>query len=146
MHTERVEKIPRSVIATIVLALSAGIIGFALGRYNAPQINQTLAPSTREEQPKTSPLFRSQTATFQGEITKVSGNKLSVKDDKGQTGDFPVSNKVVIYKFKAGSNQASASSDLKSIDIGKQALVILELVNGKYQVTSISYLPPPPKS
>ena len=139
------EKIPRSAIATIVLALSAGIIGFALGRYYTPPPNQTLKPTEiKNEQPKTNPLFRSQSATFQGEITKVSGNKISVKDEKGQTGDFSVADKVVIYKFKEGVSQASVSSDLKTIDTGKQALVVLELINGQYQVVSISYLPPPP--
>ena len=139
------EKIPRSVIATIVLAFSAGIIGFALGRYYTPPPNQTLKPTEiKNEQPKTNPLFRSQSATFQGEITKVSGNKISVKDEKGQTGDFSVADKVVIYKFKEGVSQASVSSDLKTIDTGKQALVVLELINGQYQVVSISYLPPPP--
>ena len=109
------EKIPRSAIATIVLALSAGIIGFALGRYYTPPPNQTLKPTTQSEQLKTNPLFKSQTATFQGEISQVSGKKIAVKSDNGQTGEFPVSDKVVIYKFKEGSNQASASSDLKII-------------------------------
>ncbi|TSC85723.1 MAG: hypothetical protein G01um10147_1114 [Microgenomates group bacterium Gr01-1014_7] len=131
-------------LVTVILVVVAAVAGFLFGsagstKTGLPQIttgNQSVAKN---------PIFKSQTATFQGIITKVDGSELSVKDDSGNTDTFSVSSKAVIYKFTGSSSQASASSDLKSIDTDKQALVMLELIDGKYQIVSVSYLPPPPK-
>ncbi len=90
------------------------------------------------------PIFKSQTATFQGTITKIDRSSVSLKDESGKTGIFPISAKVVIYKFTGSSRQASASSDIKTAETGKQVLVVLELKDNQYQVISISYLPPAP--
>lgn len=130
---------PKNLSIILICLLVGGILGFAFGRMNRSVPNYPIQPKSSQIQ--TNPLFKSQTATFEGEITKVEGNSLIVKDEKGQTGNLPISSKVVIYKFKPGSSLASASSDLKLIDPGKKAQVVLELIDGKYQVVSISYLP-----
>lgn len=130
-------------LVTVILVVVAAVSGYLFGsagsaKTKLPQVttgNQSVAKN---------PIFKSQTATFQGFITKVDGSNLSVKDEKGTTDTFPVSQRAVIYKFKANSPQASASSDLNSIETDKQALVMLELLDNKYQVVSVSYLPPPP--
>lgn len=132
-------------VVVLVLIVVAAVGGFLVGR-GGETSNQT--PTTQEGQTSqvlSNPLLKSQTATFQGEITAVSGQNLEVKSDGGQTGSFPVSSRLVVYKYTVGSTQASASSELKSIETGKQALVMLELLDNKYQVVSVSYLPPPPK-
>ena len=129
----------------VVLVVVAAVAGFLFGSAGSAKTKlPQVTTGTGNQSVAKNPIFKSQTATFQGVITKVDGSNLSVKDDKGQTDTFPVSQRAVIYKFKAGSPQASASSDLKTIETDKQALVMLELVDDKYQVVSISYLPPPP--
>ena len=92
--------------------------------------------------PQKNALFQSQTASIQGKITKVEGSSISVESSQGQSGTFTASNRVVIYKFPAGSRQASASADLKSIELDKKVLLALTLINDNYQIASISYLPP----
>ena len=129
---------------TIVLVVIAAALGFLFGKQGQMPGLKTQNPLSTESQTAQNSLLKSQTATFQGEITKVNGQNIDVKSDSGQTGSFPVSSKVVVYKFSSGSTQASASSDLKSIETGKSALIMLELMDGKYQVVSVSYLPPAP--
>lgn len=125
----------------IVFILLAATVGYLFGvsvstsKISLPQI------STRQGVSK-NPLFKSQTATFQGTITKIDKSNLSVKDESGRTGTFPISSKVTIYKFSGSSRQASASSDIKTLETGKQVLIVLELKDKEYQVISISYLPP----
>lgn len=132
-------------LVTVILVVVAAVAGFLFGsagsgKNGLPQITTNNQPVSKN------PIFKSQTATFQGVITKVSGNSIEVKNDSGQVATFPVAGKVVIYKFTGASPQASASSDLKSIETDKQALVMLELIDSGYQVVSISYLPPPPNT
>lgn len=134
----------------IVSLIIGGVIGFFLGK------SVVQKPPTSSTAPtQANSLFRSQTATFQGEISKVNSDSLDVKSDSGQTGSLTLSNKVVIYKFKEGSKQATASSDLSSIETGKKVLIILEFSGGQYKqslnsslrseykVVSISYQPAP---
>lgn len=129
---------------TIILIVIAAVGGFLAGKQNQGGSVSLPKIQSQASQIQSNPLLKSQTATFQGTITKVSGQTIDVKSDSGQTGSFPVSARVVIYKFNGTSPQASASSDLKTIETGKQALVMLELLDNKYQVVSVSYLPPPP--
>lgn len=126
-------------LVTIVLILVAGFVGYYVAKNNlTPEV---ITQTKTTEAPKAQTIFTTQTATIQGTISKVDGNKLSVTNLKQENGQFTVSDKVVIYKFRSGSTQASASSDLKTIETGQQVLLNLELANGAYQVVSISYLP-----
>ena len=130
----------KQIIYLIVVLIIGGVLGFFVGRstgQKATQVSNT-APTTQSNQ-----LFRSQTATFQGEITKVNSGSLEVKSDSNQTGSLTLSDRVVIYKFKEGTNQASASSDLNTIETGKKVLIVLNLLGSQYKVVSISYQPPP---
>lgn len=120
----------------LILIAAAGGYFFGVSRQNS-------SPGSTKQVSK-NPLFKSQTATFQGTITKIDGSKLSLKDDSGQAGTFSLSPKVTIYKFSGSTRQASASSDIKTLETGKQVLIVLELKDNQYQVISISYLPPPP--
>ena len=130
---------PKQIIYLIVILLIGGVLGFFAGRSGGQKATQTnTTPTTQANQ-----LFRSQTATFQGEITKVNSGSLEVKSDSNQTGSLTLSDRVVIYKFKEGTNQATASSDLTSIETGKKVLIVLNLLGNQYKVVSISYQPPP---
>ena len=128
----------------LILMLIAATGGFYAGKTTILPGSPYTPTQSGESSTLASSVFKSQTATFQGVITKVDGKNLQVKSDSGNTASFPISERAVIYKFSGKSPQASASSDLKTIETDKQALVMLELLDNNYQVVSVSYLPPPP--
>ena len=124
-------------IVTAFFVISFALLGFLGGRLtsykkitNSPvQLEQTKVTTSFEA--ATNPLFKSQSATFQGKITKISGRTLTVESDTGQKGEFEISEKVAIYKFAPNSSVASASADIKTIETGKQVLISLNLITGK---------------
>ncbi len=139
----------KAVVITVVIVLSV-VVGFVAGRSNkinsttvtVPQGNNkplVQVETTKSLQAAVNPLFKAQAATFQGKITSIAGKTLQVTSDSGEKGEFDVSDSVLIYKFSGNSAVASSSSDIKSIDTGKEVLISLNLVNGKYQAISISY-------
>ncbi len=133
----------QKLIVSIVILTIAVAGSFFLGKstqsvQQLPLLSPIFSSSAGSNQ-----LFRSQTATFQGEITKVNKDSLDVATDAGVTGNFKLSNKVYIYKFKKGVTQATSSTDLNSIEVAKRVLIILELSKDQYKVVSISYQPPP---
>lgn len=132
-------------VITLILVVVAALGGFLVGKQGGGMASLPKVQTQTNQEAPVSPLLKSQTATFQGEIVKVEGQTMEVKSDTGDTGSFPISGNAVIYKYTSTSTQASASSDLKTIETGKMALVMLELLDNKYQVVSVSYLPPPPK-
>lgn len=95
---------------------------------------QNIAPTSDEI-----PLFKSQTATFQGKITKINGKTLDVEADNGQKGRFDLSDKVIIYTFTGSTSIASPSTDLKLLETDKKVIINLELINGKFQAVAVSY-------
>ncbi|OGE32318.1 hypothetical protein A3C59_02920 [Candidatus Daviesbacteria bacterium RIFCSPHIGHO2_02_FULL_36_13] len=136
-------------VGVALVALSA-LIGFVIGRANPGYAPLIKTPSTEESVQTTksleaavNPLFKTQAATFQGKITSIAGKTLQVTSDSGEKGEFDVSDSVVIYKFAGTSTTASASSDIKTIDTGREVLISLELLNGKYQAVTISYFRSP---
>lgn len=128
---------PALIIVTIFLT---ALGGFLAGKYlktptTFPLVNQVEQNTT----PSPDSLFQTQTATFQGKITKVEGANLQVESETGHKTTFPISNKLTIYKFGANSATASPSADLKTIEVDKLVLIMLELIDGKYQAVTISY-------
>lgn len=130
----------KTIISSIVL-LSLGVAaGFFLGRFSlSTQVATNQAVKQTVQAPKVENVFKSETATFQGVVTKA-GEKLTLKNDKGQVADFLISPKAVIYKPTGQKGQASASADIKSVELNKKVLIILELKDNNYQIISVSYL------
>lgn len=141
-------------VVVIVLVVVASIIGFLVGKGSSS--NKTSATTPKSSQPgqpgasvkpKTidvSPLFDTQTATVRAKVTTVSGTNLTVQNQRGQTDTFPASSRLVIYKYPSGASQATSTSDLKSIELNEEALMVLEFADNKFQVVSITYLPKSP--
>ena len=125
----------------ILVLIIVALIAFFLGK--STQSGYQVPSSTSSPQAKSNQLLRSQTATFQGEITKVNKDSVDVKTEKGIVGNLKLSSNFFIYKFEPGATQATSSADINSIETGKRALIILELSENQYKVVSISYQPPP---
>ncbi|MBI2011204.1 hypothetical protein HYS91_00400 [Candidatus Daviesbacteria bacterium] len=135
-------------IVGIVLTLAALALGFFMGRgllaTNPGSINNQASGSATMV--KTSPLFKAQTATIQGKITKIDGSTITVTSQDNQAETFPLDSNFTIYKHTSGTSFAAAlpGSD-KQIELNKDSIIVLNVKDGDYKVSSISYLSPPPK-
>lgn len=89
------------------------------------------APSLEDDQL----LLIDHTATVKGKVVSREGMGILVTNDKGQFAPMELSPTVVIYT--PPGNQPS--SDLKSLELNKEAIILLEFMDGRYQVVSISY-------
>lgn len=126
----------KSLIAiAVVLIILAGGLGFLLGR-----TKQTLKPTEKIQTSVKNSLFVEQRAYFQGEIIKFSDGKATLKNKQGETSEFPVSARPLIYKPTNSNKSAIPSQDPKQIELNKEALIVLTVDNEGYKITSISYL------
>lgn len=142
MDTRFMDAISPKHIGAIVLLLIIGTLtGFYLGRYS---LQGQLSLTGTQQSQEASPFFQTQSASVQAEVSNVDGKNVTLKNQKGETKTFPVSAKLAIFKFSGKSPFASSSADLASVEKGKQAVVVLELVGNQYQIVSISYNPTPP--
>lgn len=123
-----------------ITIIASALLGYYVGFQGYLQKPNSQKGISSEDKFITSPLFQSQSATVQGTIIKVSGNKITVQDDKKQTGEFITSPRLVIYRPPKDNKPATPSSDLKTLELNKKALIIFEFANGEYQAASISYL------
>lgn len=121
----------------VVLLILCIVVGFVLGRYGFSMRVPVPSSSTAEKVT----IFDSQTAALGGEITSINGDQVTVKNNQGETKSFPISKKLVIYKFAAGSRSASGSADVKSIEQSKKASLVFEVEDNQYKLTSVTYLP-----
>ena len=125
------------IIVLFILGLS---IGFFTGKQLATAQNSASSQSAAKEE--TGKLFSSQTAVIRGEITKVAGKKLSVRNlTSDQSGDITASDQIVVTKV---GQTAPSKVDLSSLELNKEVLINLELTNGNFEATSIQYTTPTP--
>lgn len=110
------------------LLLSGKIPGIPLLPNLLPQSSP---PSLEDDQL----LLIDHTATVKGKIVSREGMGILVTNDKGQFAPMELSPTIVIYT--PPGNQPS--SDLNSLEFNKEAIILLEFMDGKYQVVSISY-------
>lgn len=141
---EKFKKNFKYVILTLILILLAGITGYYFGRY-LPFSKVTPGRETNSSS-NISQLSVNHTATIYATIVSVDGSSITVADREGQKATMALSSSLTIFT-PSSSREATASSDLKSIEINKEALIIAEFRNGQYKVMSISYQfrPPPLK-
>lgn len=126
------------ILPVLITALIFSVAGFLTGRskISAPGLIQTQFPTK-------SPLFLEQRAIFQGKITKFDGSKVSLENKQGLKGEYALSAHPVIFKQMDSAKLATPSSDLKEIELNKEAVVVLKLEDaGGYKVTNINYLAP----
>ena len=130
---------PYIFIASLMILSLA--IGFFLGKRSQPYVEPKVVPSNAVSE---NSLYSSQTAMIRGMITKVDGETLTIKNLNNQaTGNQQVSSRILITKATSQPNKtASPSSDLSSIELNKEALIHLEMIGGRYQITHIQYILP----
>lgn len=137
---------PKVTTKTIFIILFLSVISLAIGLgvgYNFKNIsaaNNQQIQIDPNKPPQKKPIFKSQIATIEGSITEVKNNMATITNDQGQSDTFLLSTKLVIYKpEKAGSPRAISSADIKQINLNQKALIVLEMIDGNYQIVSISH-------
>ena len=127
-------------VALFILGLS---LGFAIGKNFNTQKPQDV--STIPETTKSNSFYSLQTASIRGVITDRNGNDLKVKNLNNQVeGSVKASNRLIIAKAGNKPNPATPSSDLSSIELNKEALISLEMIDGEYQAVLVQYTLPSP--
>jgi len=132
-------------IQPYILPVVLLIAGLALGSLIGKNISGV--KPTNETKVDMNKLYSSQTATIRGQITAVDGNNLTVKSlNSNDSGTVKASISVIIAKFSQDPKKVSSpSSDLSTIELNKDVLINLEMVDGQYEATVIQYVVPGPK-
>lgn len=82
--------------------------------------------------------FDTQNAMVTGTITEAKDNIITIQNKKGDKKEFKASKIIMIMGGKQNSNNSAGSSDLKSIEKGKEYMVTLIAANGELEVSSVS--------
>lgn len=134
-------------LAPYIFALSLLILGLAIGFFfgkrDQPYIEPKTAPLNSISE---NSLYSSQTASIRGIITKIDGETLTIKNLNNQvTAQQQISTRLIVSKATLRPDRtATPSSNISSIELNKEAFIQLEMIGGRYQVTSIQYTPPAP--
>jgi len=132
--------------APYILAFSLLIFGLSLGFLigKNPPKNITVQNDSRPAvTAEGNNLYSAQTASLMGTILSRDGDKMTVKNlYTGAQGEIKTSPRLTITK--SATKNASPSSDLSSIELNKDVLINLEMVDGEYQAVSIQYPLPAP--
>lgn len=123
-------------ILTIVAAVVIGIvIGVVIGNF-VPKKSMGLV-----SKPADLSAFSSATATIQGTITKIDGNKVSVKGRQGAEGEFILANGAGVYTQQPGGKRATPSAGLNPENLNKNMVINLNYQNGRFEIVSVSIIP-----
>lgn len=136
----------RYLVLILALVILSGTGGYYAGQrtnlnYSPASVNKINAPN-----PATNTFFDQQKAFLTGTIAAVNGTTITVKNDRGQTSDFPLAKTFVNYQPITNPLNGAPSRDPKTILIGERATIDFELVDAKYRVADITYLYPPPSA
>lgn len=137
----------KNVLIVVFIVVGLVILEFAvlLGYQKLKPINKiestnNSASSNVKESPFDKSIFSSQNATIEGDVIGIEGGNISIRNKQGVSDTFTASPKMAIYKYSSRFPQASASSDLKSIELNLPAIIALEYRKDQYQIVAISYL------
>ena len=141
-----IEQKKNSYSLLILITVLALVSGFIIGNLSPSVFPKNQIPSATDEGKS---LYTNQSATIQGTITKVEGNRLYVENKNGTTGDVEALDTLIVNKLDSKPTSgplASNSAQINSIETNKDVLITLQFKDGEYKAVTISYLPPLPKA
>ena len=122
------------IIIALLIAIIAGLIYYIT-------LLQTPSPSKQIEQALlTRPIFTKTQAQFSGQVTRIQGTTLFVKDALGHTDQFDLSPQATISSDLSGTPITSQTASQK-IPLHKDVLFYLELKGNQYQIVSLATTP-----
>lgn len=124
----------------ILASLLFLVIGFAVGyKLNSVPLKNLTKNNSNSLQDQ---FFQNQSALTQGKITKAENRYLIVTNNQGVAKSFELSPHFVVYVSKESSRYATPSSDIKSVQLNKDASLVFQMIDGVYKVLSVSYPTP----
>jgi len=129
-----------SLFFLVSVTIAAGI-GYYLGQPKTIQSVKVVDQPAPSKPFRVSPLVRSQNATIQGTIIDSDSSSISVRDNKGQTDKLPLSSSWTVSSLNEVPKAASKSAAAKKITTNQEAIIVMDLIDGEYKVTAISYIP-----
>lgn len=124
--------------SSVIIALVVGvIIGLVIGTQlmRSDKLANTITGNDQMT------ALTSATGSIEGEITAITGNKLSVKSLSGQEGIYSIAKDVRVYSLRPGEKQATSSSTLDQTILNQKVLLGLRYQNGNFEVVSVSRIP-----
>lgn len=85
------------------------------------------------------PFFTSHTASIQGKVTNINGNKLTIENNKGVTNELKLEPNFQIYIPDPSGRMSTPSADLKLIKLNTDVSISAVSINGEFQVTTLHY-------
>ncbi len=122
----------RFVTVTSLLVLLALVVGFFGGMYWSNRNSTNLVKSQVDILTKS---YDVQRVIVSGTVTEVKGNNLSLKNSSGQVYEFPLFSSFTVAK----GNEASPSSKVSDIPLGKTASIVLTLFNNYLYITALNF-------
>ncbi len=120
---------------SVIFFLAGVIIGFLIWGNNSAPVN--LTPQAQPE--VDTRLFFTQNAYIRGKIIQVLSEELKITSTNNNLSEtFGAAYGLVII---SPANKVS-KGDLSTIELNKEAVIGLEMLDGKYQVVSIQYTTP----
>jgi hypothetical protein len=132
-----------SVSLSLLPILLIAIVAFSVGALvmYLVSIKATTAPVPVAMTSSTPPadFFDGVTATAQGKVTDVSGDKITVQNKNDQTQSFKLSPTVFVSKSGQNGKLATASGEVAAIEKDKDVVMSLAMKDGEYVVMSVIY-------
>lgn len=128
----------RKYIFVLALILIALALGFFIGKFTSNStLPSKLGPQAEVAENKL--IESNPTTTILGKITRVNGKTLSVTTFKN-SGEIESADQVSVIKG-ADKNGPVVSADLNAVELDKEVILVIQIKNGRYEVTSIIYQP-----
>ena len=130
-----------SIIAVLVLVLiSLSALVLNRGKLNLNNLQTPKPPSNANSE-----LFDSQTANLTGKIINVSGNKLTLENHAGVKGEFLLAQNFLVSDL-SGRSLPPAKTEVEKIQLNKEAMIALSVVDKEYRVISIIFTQTAPEA
>lgn len=145
-NTKHISSFPAGVLlGGLILGIFIGLAsGFLIGKnMSVPEQPSPQQAQETDRYSRLSPFFSDHTAIVQGKLKSLNGTTLTVEDMKGASVDLELNDPVYISKAATNNTPSNepTSTDVKDIEIGKNALVTLRETKGEFKVWTITILP-----
>jgi hypothetical protein len=128
-----------SLLPILLIAIIAFSVGALVMYLVSLKASTASVPPAMTTSAQPTDFFDGVTATAQGRVTEVSGDKITMKNKKDQTQSFKLSPTVFVSKSGQNGKLASASGEVAAIEKDKEVVLSLALKDGEYVVMSVIY-------
>lgn len=127
-------------VLTLVLISLSALLYLNKNNLNVGNFQTPKPPSNANPQ-----LFDSQTANLTGKITKINGDKITLENRSGVKGEFKLAQNFLVSDL-SGRSLRPAKTEVEKIELNKEAMITLSVVDNEYFVTAIIFTQTAPQA